>query len=329
MIQNNRTNARMGKKKNNRLVLNTTNLTVANNGLFKPVFFKFCWKQNKTIIIIFSCLFFLCQIIIPIAAFIADKVYSHNENEARLIYLMISSTMFSMQSVMFIMMLIVLYGRFISSMVNRGDLAYILCSRTSRFQILFTFLMQFFIFLFIDFFITLIPAFFLLGFKHYSIDIYNYVPGQLLPILTTIHPLLIAWFLIILLQQVVVTITILAFAFMFTCIFNKISKFFLASGGVCVLFYLMNILQQFGTMNDSLAWMRNFRFFSILTITGDDIISMPNITRIKEIMDKPIIVGDFMLSVPKLIISDAILLLASDLLVYLGFRIFSRKDLPI
>jgi len=36
------------------LILNKTNLKVKNNGLFKPVFFKFCFSQNKSIVIIFA-----------------------------------------------------------------------------------------------------------------------------------------------------------------------------------------------------------------------------------------------------------------------------------
>jgi len=223
------------------LILNNTNMKVKNTGLFKPVFFKFCFSQNKSIIIIFSLLFFLCQIIIPVIAFLADKASDTDPHGPIVIYMVIEHTMFGMQSVMFIMLLSILYGKFITTMVNRGDLAYILCSRTSRKQIVFTFLMYFLIFITIDYIIVMIPALFLLGFK--AVDI---------TATTTQHILILQYFLIDLLQQFVVGICIVSICTLCTCIFNKTYKFFLVTGGVCIFFYLMNILQQFGAMNDSL-----------------------------------------------------------------------------
>jgi hypothetical protein len=119
----------------NNLKLNKTNLSITNNGFFKPVFFKFCWQQNKIFIIIFTVLFLLLAFIIPVAAYLSCLYTKVDINTARQVYLIIYSLLFPTASLLYLMLLFILYGKFITNLIDRGDLAYILCSRTSRNQV--------------------------------------------------------------------------------------------------------------------------------------------------------------------------------------------------
>jgi len=72
--------------------------------------------------------------------------------------------------------------------------------------------------------------------------------------------------------------------------------------------------------------MSNFKYLTIITITGNDIISIPTIT---QSGGAPVVVGVFAVSGLKLGISDTVILVASIGMMIGSFSIFKNKDLPI
>ncbi|MDR0753027.1 MAG: hypothetical protein LBF02_02895 [Mycoplasmataceae bacterium] len=339
----------------NRLNLNKSNLRVTNNGFFKPIFFKFCWSQNKTFIIIFSILFLLLSLLIPIISYITCRRMGWTDVNAKMLYIRIFDLIFSIGSILYIFLLFILYGRFITNMVERGDLAYILCSRTSRKQIFMTFLIHFFTIYFTLLLILCTISFILLGFKEENVLVYvnneDYIDPNDDSSASGANPLdpstwkmipkiekmsLISYWFVAFIQQFTISIVLMSIAVFFSAYCNKLNKYFLFVGAFYIFFYLFNVLEHFGTINQSLEWMGNFKYFTILTLTGENFYTTPYISTIVSSHNFPslnkyttIIVGSLHFDTIKIIIVDSFLLGISLLTFIFAERIFIKKDLPI
>jgi len=220
------------------LKLNESNLSIKKGGLFKPVLFKFLFKQSLTIIITFMLLSFLYSLIVPI---IVAKFVSISGIDKKELFIKIFGMLYPMQGILFTLLLILFVSRKICAMVNNGDLAYIFCSRTSREQIVFTqFLM-------------------LLG-----LIVINFALQIILPVCFSLFKVEELWVFI---QVFTVSLFLVTFSLFFSCLLNKQSHFFAIVGGTMILFFIFNILAYFGDQLKDLGteWMVYFKYFTVLT----------------------------------------------------------------
>lgn len=138
------------------------------------------------------------------------------------------------------------------------------------------------------------------------------------------------------LQQAVIGFVFISIAAFFSSYCNKLNKYFVWCGGVYILFYLFNILQQFSVINESVKWMENFKYFTILTIVGKDFFTVPAIMRINRSVFFPITeehltttVGQFNIEWIPVAIFDSLFIAAGIIILYFARKIFIKKDLPI